>query len=223
MKLKGNQESVLGGDIGQLEKIFDDSLVREPCSSSLPVKTGKKISLFRETPKELVDEVWQIIHRHYFDRTFNQIDWQSVRRTYLTKSYKCKEEAYIQIQQMLKLLDNPHTRFITPEEFKKMQANGYRQPSGKRILIGMDDKTKKLNVQNFEIGSTKIIKIDDKSVEGINIKEAISLIRGKPGTYIKITIERNRKRQELLTKRVQSIRRLYDDGSALVMLQLVLQ
>ena len=224
LKLKSNQESALGGDFGEIgiiQKIFNDSLVREPCSSSLSVKTGKKISLFRETPKEIVDEVWQIIHRQYFDRTFNQTDWQSVRRTYLNKSYKCKEEAYLQIQQMVKLLNNPHTRFITPEEFKKMQGN-YEQQSAGDILIGVDDKTKKLNVQNFGIGSTKIIKIDGKSVEGINIKEAISLIKGKPGTYIKITIERNRKRQELLTKIVHSIRPL-SDGSALVMLQLVLQ
>jgi len=31
-------------------------------------------AFFRESPKELVDEVWQIIDRQYVDGTFNQVD-----------------------------------------------------------------------------------------------------------------------------------------------------
>ena len=32
-------------------------------------------ALFKESPKELVDEVWQIVQRQYVDGTFNQLDW----------------------------------------------------------------------------------------------------------------------------------------------------
>jgi len=35
---------------------------------------------FFQSPKELVDEVWQIIDRQYVDGTFNQVDWRTVRK-----------------------------------------------------------------------------------------------------------------------------------------------
>jgi carboxyl-terminal processing protease len=47
-----------------------------------------------ESPKELVDEVWQIIDRQYVDATFNQVDWRATREEYLNRSYANKEEAY---------------------------------------------------------------------------------------------------------------------------------
>jgi carboxyl-terminal processing protease len=38
---------------------------------------------FEESPKELIDEVWQLIDRTYVDATFNQQDWEAVRTEYL--------------------------------------------------------------------------------------------------------------------------------------------
>jgi len=36
-------------------------------------------AFFRESPR-MVDEVWQIIDHQYVDGTFNQVDWQTVRK-----------------------------------------------------------------------------------------------------------------------------------------------
>lgn len=80
-------------------------------------------ALFKESPKELVDEVWQIIHRQYVDGTFNKVDWQAVRKEYLNKSYTSPQDAYKSIREMLKKLDDPYTRFMDPEEFKNMQVD----------------------------------------------------------------------------------------------------
>ena len=77
-------------------------------------------AFFRESPKELVDEVWQIIDRQYVDGTFNQVDWQAVRQEYLSRSYTSKDQAYKAVREMLKKLDDPYTRFMDPEEFKNM-------------------------------------------------------------------------------------------------------
>ncbi len=63
-----------------------------------------RTSLFSESPKELVDEVWQIIDQQYVDGTFNQVDWKKVRQEYLSKTYSNKEEAYKSIREMLKKL-----------------------------------------------------------------------------------------------------------------------
>jgi len=50
-------------------------------------------AFFQDNPKELIDEVWQIINRNYVDGTFNQVDWKNLRNQYLQKSYSSKEEA----------------------------------------------------------------------------------------------------------------------------------
>ena len=69
-------------------------------------------ALFQSSPKDLIDEVWQIVDRQYVDGTFNQQDWQAVRQQYLSKSYSNPQEAYKAVREMLKTLDDPFTRFI---------------------------------------------------------------------------------------------------------------
>jgi carboxyl-terminal processing protease len=54
----------------------------------------KGVAFFKDSPKELIDEVWQIIDRQYVDGTFNQKDWRAIRKQYLQKNYKSKEEVY---------------------------------------------------------------------------------------------------------------------------------
>jgi carboxyl-terminal processing protease len=49
---------------------------------------------FKDSHKDLIDEVWQIIYYRYVDGTFNQVDWQAVRKEYLSKSYTDDKSAY---------------------------------------------------------------------------------------------------------------------------------
>jgi len=80
-------------------------------------------AFFQDSPKEIIDEVWQVVNRNYVDGTFNGEDWREVRTEYLDKQYKDKEEAYTAIREMLKKLNDPYTRFMNPEEFKSMQID----------------------------------------------------------------------------------------------------
>jgi C-terminal processing protease CtpA/Prc len=80
-------------------------------------------AFFQESPKETVDEVWQIINRTYLDGTFNQSDWNAIRNQYLNRSYKNQEEAYTAIREMLKTLNDPYTRFMDPKEFNNMKID----------------------------------------------------------------------------------------------------
>ncbi|HLP90852.1 MAG TPA: S41 family peptidase [Nostocaceae cyanobacterium] len=158
-------------------------------------------ALFKESPKELVDEVWQIIHRQYVDGTFNQVDWQAVRKEYLSKSYSNQEEAYKSIREMLKKLEDPYTRFMDPEEFKNMQVDTSGELTGIGITISQDEKTKELVViapiedtPAFKAGilaKDVILEIDGKSTKGMDTNQAVSLIRGEPGSKVVLTILRN--------------------------------
>lgn len=170
-------------------------------------------AFFRESPKELVDEVWQIIDRQYVDGTFNHVDWQAVRQDYLSRSYTSKDQAYKAVREMLKKLDDPYTRFMDPEEFKNMQVDTSGELIGIGIQIAPDEKTKKLTViapiedtPAFKAGLLAkdiILKIDGKNTEGMDVNEAVSLIRGQPGTGVSLTILRSGKQKEFQIKRAR--------------------
>ena len=170
-------------------------------------------ALFKESPKELVDEVWQIIYRQYVDGTFNQVDWQAVRREYLNKDYSNKQEAYKSIRQMLNKLDDPYTRFMDPQEFNNMQVDTSGELTGVGIQISMDDDTKKLTViapiedtPAFKAGIQAkdiITKIDGKSTQGMDTNQAVSLIRGKVGSSVILTILRNAQQKDVKITRAK--------------------
>ena len=79
-----------------------------------PMRFSQTQAFFRDSPKELVDEVWQIIFRQYVDATFNGEDWEKIREDYLEREYSDKEEAYDAIREMLEILGDPYTRFMDP-------------------------------------------------------------------------------------------------------------
>lgn len=160
-------------------------------------------AFFQESPKELVDEVWQIINRTYVDGTFNKIDWRATRNEYLGRSYANKEEAYKAIREMLKKLNDPYTRFMDPEEFQNMQIDTSGELTGVGIQLAKDEETGKLVVvapiedtPAFKAGilaKDTIVKIDGKSTQGMEVDAAVKLIRGKPGTAITLTVLRGEK------------------------------
>ena len=163
-------------------------------------------ALFKASPKELVDEVWQIVQRQYVDGTFNQVDWQAVRKEYLSKSYSNPQDAYKSIREMLKKLEDPYTRFMDPEEFKNMQVDTSGELTGIGITISQDEKTKQLVViapiedtPAFKAGVLAkdiILKINGKDTKGMDTNQAVSLIRGEAGSKVNLTIQRDGKTKQ---------------------------
>ena len=174
---------------------------------------SKSQAFFSESPKELVDEVWQIIDRQYVDATFNQVDWKAVRDKYLKRSYANQEEAYTAIREMLKQLEDPYTRFMDPEEFKNMQIDTSGQLSGVGIQLAQDEETKKLMViapiedtPAFKAGvlaKDVITKIDGKSTQGMDVNDAVKLIRGQEGTPVTLTIQRGNQEKDYQLRRAR--------------------
>ncbi|MBN3885223.1 MAG: S41 family peptidase [Nostoc sp. JL34] len=170
-------------------------------------------ALFKASPKELVDEVWQIVQRQYVDGTFNQVDWQAVRKEYLSKSYSNPQDAYKSIREMLKKLEDPYTRFMDPEEFKNMQVDTSGELTGIGITISQDEKTKQLVViapiedtPAFKAGVLAkdiILKIDGKDTKGMDTNQAVSLIRGEAGSQVSLTIQRDGQTKQFDIKRAR--------------------
>lgn len=170
-------------------------------------------AFFQESPKELVDEVWQIIDRNYVDGTFNQVDWKAVRSEYLNRSYTNKEEAYKAVREMLKRLNDPYTRFMDPSEFRNMQIDTSGELTGVGIQLSQDEETKKLVVVSpIEdtpaakagiLARDVIVKIDGKSTEGMNVDQAVNLIRGPVNTQVTLTILRGGQERDYVLKRAK--------------------
>jgi len=174
--------------------------------TGIGLQVSKSQAFFEDSPKEIVDEVWQVINRQYVDATFNGEDWREVRNEFLDKEYSDKEQAYEAVKEMLKRLNDPYTRFMNPEEFKSMQIDTSGELTGVGIQITKEEETQNIVVispiedtpaaEAGIISKDIIRKVDDKSTEGMDLNDVVSLIRGKPGTQVTLTIERDGNIQE---------------------------
>ena len=164
------------------------------------IHLSSQASLNNNNPKELIDQVWQIIDKTYVDGTFNQVDWKATRTEYLDQTYTSDEQAYDAIREMLEKLGDPYTRFMDPEEFRNMQIDTSGELTGVGIQLTQDQDTKKLVVISpiegtpaFDAGIQAkdiISKINGQSTEGMDINQAVSLIRGPIGSQVTLTIQR---------------------------------
>jgi carboxyl-terminal processing protease len=155
-----------------------------------------------DSPKEVMDQAWQIVFRDYLDTTgqYTEDRWRKLRRDVLAKSYGNPKDAYEAIRGMLATLDDPYTRFLDPREFKEMQIDTSGELSGVGIQLSLDKDTKELVVVSPIEGSPAsragvqprdvIVSIDGRSTKGMSTEDAVKLIRGKAGTSVKLVLRR---------------------------------
>ena len=164
-------------------------------------------ALIQTGPKETIDEVWQIVNHQYVDTSFNNTDWQKIRQDYINKaSYKDREDAYKAIREMLGKLEDPYTRFMNPEEFQNMRIDTSGELTGVGIQIAKDEETDRLVVISpiedtpaFEAGilaQDLIVEIDGTDTKGMDVNDAVKLIRGERGSQVTLTIDRNGQKQD---------------------------
>ena len=159
-------------------------------------------SSITDSPKEVIDQVWQIVYRDYLDSTGNYSPerWTSLRRDLLRKSYAGTNESYEAIRGMLASLDDPYTRFLDPKEFKQMQIDTSGELTGVGIQITLDKDTKEIVVVSPIEGTPAskagvqpkdvIVSVDGKTTKGMTTDDAVKLIRGKEGSEVTLGLRR---------------------------------
>ena len=152
--------------------------------------------------KEVIDHVWQIVYRDFLDSSgkFQKSNWINLRKEVLSKTYSDSNQAYDAIRDMLSNLDDSYTRFLEPKEFNQMRIDTSGELTGVGIQIVKDKESGDLIIISpiegtpaFDAGikaRDKILSIDDISTEGMNIEDAVKLIRGQRGTKVKLEILR---------------------------------
>ncbi|MFM7365479.1 MAG: carboxyl-terminal processing protease CtpA [Cuspidothrix sp.] len=150
--------------------------------------------------QKLVYEVWRIVNRSYLDGTFNHQDWVDVRQKALKHYLPNQESAYTIIQDMLRSLDDPFTRFLEPEKYRSLQVNTSGELIGVGLQIAFNPQTGILEViapiENSPAQKAglkprdRILKIEGLSTENLTIDEAAARMRGAVGTVVTLFISR---------------------------------
>ena len=171
--------------------------------SGILVSNHSKATILENNYKEVIDHVWQIVYRDFLDSSgkFERSNWINLRKDFLSKKYSDNNEAYDAIRDMLSNLNDPYTRFLDPKEFNQMRIDTSGELTGVGIQIVKDKESDSLIIISpidgtpaYEAGikaRDKILSIDDVSTKGLNIEDAVKLIRGRRGTKVKLEILRN--------------------------------
>jgi carboxyl-terminal processing protease len=128
-------------------------------------------------------------------RTFADV-YNQIRRGYVEEIDDSTLLEYA-IQGMLMGLD-PHSAYLTAEDFQNLQESTTGEFSGLGIEVGMEDgyvtiiapidgsPAAEAGLQSGDV----ILKLDDTQVKGMGLNEAIELMRGPKGSEITLTIGR---------------------------------
>jgi len=162
-------------------------------------------TILNNSYKEVLDHVWQIVYRDFLDSSgnFEKSNWIEIRKQFLSKKYADSNEAYDAIRDMLSKLNDPYTRFLEPKEFNQMRIDTSGELTGVGIQIVKDKESDDLIIVSpiegtpaYDAGikaRDKILSIDDIPTEGMDLEEAVKLIRGQRGTKVKLQILREKK------------------------------
>ncbi|RUR20021.1 S41 family peptidase [Legionella sp. km535] len=118
-------------------------------------------------------------------------------KKYYVKPIDDKELFDNAIRGMLTGLD-PHSSYLNEEEFKELQTSTSGEFGGLGIEVTMEDGVVKVitplvDTPAFKAGIKSgdyIIKLGKESVQGLTLKDAVNLMRGKAGTTIELTVLR---------------------------------
>ncbi len=128
-------------------------------------------------------------------RTFTEI-FQKIKSDYV-EEVDDKTLLEHAISGMLNGLD-PHSGYLTPEVYQEIQIGTTGEFGGLGIEVGMengfvkviapidDTPAQRAGIQAGDL----IVRLDDTPVKGMTLTDAVKIMRGKPGTNIKLLIVR---------------------------------
>lgn len=116
------------------------------------------------------------------------------------------------ISGMLSHLD-PHSAYLPRENFEKVEEHTKGEFGGLGMEVGMDDGFVKVIAPIDDTPAQKagikagdlIIKLDDRLVKGMDLTEAVKMMRGEPGSKIVLTIMREGELEPIVKELVRAV------------------
>ena len=151
--------------------------------------------------QKLFDKTWKEIDSGFYDSSLNSQDWSYWKERYKGK-IKTDEDAKVAIDTMIASLDDDYSRYLNKKEYAEQNSSieskisgigvNIMSDAGKIVVYSVLDGTP---AQAAGIKANDIImKVDNKSVSGMNIADVAALVRGKNGTQVKIELLRKKQK-----------------------------
>lgn len=129
------------------------------------------------------------------------------------RAYPSTDASHQAIRDMLALLKDPYTRFLSPEQFQSLSATATGELAGVgvelmpgtevRVSMALDDSpAAKAGVRPRD----RIVFIDGEDVSALSPDEAAARIRGRPGTRVQLTVLHEGGAEESFTMTRESLK-----------------
>src|SRR6202008_3884758 len=127
------------------------------------------------------------------------------------------------INGMLTGLD-PHSAYLDQEAFRELQVGTQGEFGGLGIEVGMEDGFVKVVAPIDDTPASRagvksgdlIVKLDDTSVKGMTLNDAVKRMRGKPNTAITLTIVRKGEAKPLVVTLTRAVIKIQSVKSKLI-------
>ena len=149
--------------------------------------------------KEFVLNAWTLVNEGFYDPgKFDEVQWKRIRQQTLQKQIETSEEAYSAIEDMLRPLDDPYTRFLRPKDYELLKASNFgSEINGVGLQLG-EDENNKVKVISTLAGSPAedagilsgdfINKVNGISSEELGLANTASKLRGETGTKVLVEV-----------------------------------
>lgn len=124
---------------------------------------------------------------------------ERLRADYYGKEVDARELTYAAIRGLLRPLDDPYTRFMDPEEYRRMREENEGNFTGIGAQLDTNSKGEvyvkeplpdapaiRAGVKAKDV----ILAVDGRSIKGMDIQDVVKLIRGKENTKVRLTLRR---------------------------------
>ncbi|MEA2098191.1 MAG: S41 family peptidase [Patescibacteria group bacterium] len=125
--------------------------------------------------------------------------WRIVEDKYTLEDLDYEKMVFGAVSGMVDSLDDPYTVFLSPQDKEMFEQDMKGSFSGIGAEVGFRDKfltiVAPLKGSPAEraglLSGDKILKVDETEIIGMNIDEAVSIIRGEKGIMVKLTVKRD--------------------------------
>lgn len=158
-------------------------------------------------PQKLFDKTWKVINREYYEPSLNHQNWYRWKEHYKNK-IKTDEDARIAIDTMIASLDEPYTRFMPKKDFEDLTTSITSKIYG--IGVNIYSNAGKIEIFNVmpatpaDFAQLKqgdiITAVNGKDINGMNVSDVATLVRGPENSIVELTILRKNKK---LTKKIK--------------------
>ncbi len=96
-----------------------------PAASSVATPGRQPAALAQQDRIDIFEKVWRDIRDFYYDPSFHGVNWEQIHDKYLpqVRAAKDDDDFYAIVRQMTSVLHDAHTRFYSPDQWKRIKLH----------------------------------------------------------------------------------------------------